>query len=152
MTMEKPQFERDIIYYIKRINKLLTIDFDKRVNKHGLTCQQARVLFYINQMYKQGNPVRQVDIENRFNLSKSTVSELIKRMEKNDLITKVKDKSRYVLLPTKHGTSIVDDIHQSHNKVIDKLYEGVNKEKQSELNNILEKMIENMEKEERENV
>ena len=147
-TMKNKGPELDIIYYIKVLNKLMTADFDKRLNEHGLTCQQGRVLFYINHRVKEGYEIHQNDLEQRFNLSKSTVSGLVKRMEKNGLIIKNNNPPYRSLLPSDKGKAIVDQVHGNRIKVLEKLMDGINKEKQQEMNKLLKQMIENMEKEE----
>ena len=110
--------ELDIIYYIKVLNKLMTADFTKRLNEHGLTCQQGRVLFYINHRVKDGFEVHQNDLEERFNLSKSTVSGLVKRMEKNELIIKINNHKYCSLLPSEKGKAIVNQVHGNIIKVL----------------------------------
>lgn len=146
--MDKKIPEKDILYYTKSLNQLITADFNKRLSDCGLTCQQGRVLFYINRCNVDGVDVHQNDIEKRFNLSKSTVSELVKRMQKNDLIEKVNNPPYCVLKATEKGKSIVDNIHQNRQRTIDKLLDGFNQKEHKELLQMLERLIENMRREE----
>lgn len=142
------QIELDVISYIKFLNKLLTLDFDKRLSEYGLTCQQGRVLFYIYRKTNEGLEVHQNDIEKQFNLSKSTVSGLVKRMMKNDLINKNQSHPYCTLTPSEKGCGIVDNIHKNRLKTTNKILQGFDEKQQKEINNLLEKMIKNMEKEE----
>ena len=150
--MENRPLELDIIYYIKSLNRLLTKDFDKRLSEFNLTSQQGRILFYIFRNNLINKEVHQVDIEKQFHLSKSTVSGLVKRMEKNGLINRIQSHPYYSLTLTDKSRGIIDNIHNNRIKIVDKLSQGLTQEQQKEITNALEIMIKNMEKEETENV
>ena len=145
--MEKKTPEKDILYYTKTLNKLITADFNMRLSDYGLTCQQGRVLLYINRCHVNGMEVHQNDIEKRFNLSKSTVSELVKRMQKNGLLEKINNHPYCTVRATEKGKSIIDNIHQNRMKTVEKLLDGFNQKEQKDLLNMLERLIENMRRE-----
>lgn len=140
--------ELDIIRLIKRLDKLLRSDFDKRLNEHGLTGQQGRILFYLNHKVNEMNEVvHQNDIEKEFKLSKSTVSGLIKRLEKAGFVKKECTPPYHILVPTDEGVKIIEHfrIHKKH--AIEKLTSGLNdKEKETLVINV-RRLITNMEKE-----
>ena len=133
---------------IRHLNKCLRKDFDDKLAKHGLTCTQGRVLFYINRNKNEGIEMHQSDIEKCFQLSKSSVSELVTRMIKNELLEKVRVKSCFSLMPTEKGKSIVDEILSSRTEVVEKLFDGFD---QKEIDNVMQyikRMTSNVEKEE----
>ncbi|MCR5309687.1 MAG: MarR family transcriptional regulator [Bacilli bacterium] len=146
--MNNLKLDADILTQIRHLSKCLRLDFDDKLTKHGLTCGQGRVLFYINGQKLENKEVHQSDIEKIFLLSKSTVSELVTRMIKNGLIERIRNKTCCSLIPTDKGKSIVDDILASRIKVIDKLFKGFNKEEIDNVMNYLERMTKNVEKEE----
>lgn len=150
--MENRPFELDIIYYIKSLNRLLTKDFDKRLSEFNLTSQQGRILFYIFRNNLNNKDVHQVDIEKQFHLSKSTVSGLVKRMEKNGLINKIQSHPYHSLVLTDKSRGILDNIHKNRIKIVEKISQGFSEEQQKQITNTLEIMVKNMEKEEIENV
>ena len=146
--MQDVKFDSDILMQIRHLGKCLRKDFDNKLSKYGLTATQGRVLFYINCSYKQGKEVHQSDLEASHHLTKSSVSELLSRMIKNDLINKVKVNSRYSLIPTDKGKSIVDDILSERTEVIAKLFKGFTNDEVEMVSVLTKRMIENMEQEE----
>ena len=100
----------NIIFLTRELNKLITMDFDKRLDSFGLTSHQGHILFYLNRKTNiEGHEVHQKDIEEEFHLSKSTVSELLKRMEKKGLIIKIGTRPLYKLKPSDEGLKIIDE-------------------------------------------
>lgn len=150
--MENRPLELDIIYYIKSLNRLLTKDFDKRLSEFNLTSQQGRILFYIFRNNLNNKEVHQVDIEKQFHLSKSTVSGLVKRMEKNGLINRIQSHPYYSLTLTDKSRGILDNIHNNRIKIVEKISQGFSEEQSKQITNALEIMVKNMEKEEIEDV
>lgn len=120
--------EDDILFLIKSLNKKLILDFNKRSEELGITGAQGRILLHIYHRNENGEKVRQVDIEKHFNLSKSTVSGLIKRMEKNRIIKKVKEKNSIYLTTDEHGKTILNSLAINRNLVVERLLKGLNEE------------------------
>ena len=136
----------DIIFLIKYLGKLLDKDLDARLSEFDLTGQQGRILFYIA---KRTNicklEVHQNDIEQEFHLSKSTVSGLVKRMEKKGVISIEKQHPYAVLKPSEKGECIIHQLIDKKTDVDNKLMSGLTKEQQTILKEELNKLIENME-------
>jgi len=142
--------EDDILYLIRVLNKQLYLDFNKRSEELGITGAQARILLFIHHHNEIGENIRQVDIEKHFNLSKSTVSGIIKRMEKNQIIKKVQERSAIYLVPDERGKTIIDSLAVNRNLVVEKLLNGLDeKERQVFINNI-KKVLSNFEETEEE--
>lgn len=140
--------EDDILFLIKNLNKKLALDFNKRSEELGTTSAQARILLYIHHRNENKERVRQVDIEKTFNLSKSTVSGLIKRMEKNGIIKKEKEKSSIYLVPDERGYTILDSLAINRNRVIEKLLNGLNEEEKKVFISYIKRVLSNFNEEE----
>ena len=145
--MENCKFENDIILQIRHLSKCLKRDFDERVASFGLTAQQGRILFCICRNFEENNEVHQSHIEHYFQLSKSSVSEILSRMISNQLIGKVKVNNKYVIVPTQKAQLIVNKIHESKKLVIRKLFEGFTEEEIKNITQYINQMTENIEKE-----
>ena len=138
--------KNDIIFLVKYLNKLLDKDLDARLSEFDLTGQQGRILFYVARRTNCENiEVHQNDIEKEYHLSKSTVSGLVKRMEKKGVISIEKQHPYAVLKPTEEGERIIHQLIDRKTETIDKLMNGLNKEQQDSLCIELTKLIENME-------
>ncbi len=147
--MEMIKREEDILFLVKKLNKELVTDFDRRLNEYGLTSQQGRTLFFINgKVNCEKTEVNQKDLEQRFELSKSTVSGLVKRMEKNGLIIIKRNQNKCSLIPTEKSEQIINSMQESRRKIIDKLFQGFSPEEKERIIKNIQKLIENIRREE----
>ena len=138
--------KEDIIFLLKYLNKLLDCDLDKRLAEHDLTGQQGRILFYINREVNcLGKEVHQNDIEREYHLSKSTVSGIVKRLEKKDIITIEKQPPYAILKPTQKGRDIICHVHMHRDETIAELTKDMSDEDKKAAIKLLNKMITNME-------
>ena len=144
--MDKPNKKEEIVGLIRFIDKVFKKDFESRLSTYGLTAQQGRLLFFINWNNINNNPIRQVDIEKKFQLTKSTVSGLVDRMVKGNLIEKNKNNNATYLVASEYGKSIVNDIFNKRTEVLDKMLDGVNEEEIETLHKLLCKIYENRDK------
>ena len=136
--MEKFQ---DIIFLIKHLSKLLEIELDK--NMKELTSQQGRILFYLS--HHKNEKIRQVNIEERFSLSKSTVSGLIKRLESKDLVLRKKDKKEQYLEISPKGEVVIDNFKKCNEALRERLFSGIKEEDRNAILSELHLMIDNLE-------
>lgn len=135
----------NIIFLTRELNKLITMDFDKRLNSFGLTSHQGHILFYLNRKVNiDKEEVHQKDIEEEFHLSKSTVSELLKRMEKKGLIVKIGSRPLYKLEPSNEGIKIIDEIKKGKDKTINRILNGIDEKERNRIIENMKIMIENM--------
>lgn len=140
--MSIPANRKDLLFSIRYLGKLLSLDFDKRLSEHGLTCQQGRLLFYINRMETELNQeVHQNDIENEFHLSKSTVSGLIKRMEKRGVVTVSKKHQYAVINVTDEGREILLSVRHARDELSSQLKNEIGEDGYEQLITSLEKLI-----------
>lgn len=139
----------DIIYLIKCLDKELAKDFDRRLAEFGLTGQQGRLLFFIYcQTHHEGNIVHQNDVEKTFLLSKSTVSGLVDRLVKKELIERVIESPYVSLVVTQKGTDIVESIRKNKNQTIKKLTQNLSDEEVQRMIQNIKLLINNIKEEE----
>ena len=136
----------NLLYLIKYLSKILDTDLDSRLAEYGLTGQQGRILFYINKETNCLNrDVHQFDIEKEFHLSKSTVSGLVKRMEKKGVIS-IEKKHPYANIKIEEaGKNIICHLRMHRDEAIAQLSKDLTKEEKEQIITLLNKMILNME-------
>ena len=137
-VMDKSQ---DIIFLIKHLSKLLEKSLDETTQKLGLTPQQGRILWYL--LRNEDQKIKQVDIEKRFSLSKSTVSGLIKRMLNKELISRDKKDNHLEIAP--EGRKIMDDFNKCNESLREDLLKDFSQEERSRIFKTLYSMIDVME-------
>ena len=144
IAMENKTKKHDILFLIRRLNKLIDQDLDARLATYGLTGQQGRILFFINRRSEiDHQEVHQNDIENEYHLSKSTVSGLVKRMEKKEIITIEKQHPYAILKPTDKAKEILCHLRTHKDETIERLLNGIDDTDKTFEQLLL--MIENME-------
>ena len=138
--------KNDIIFLIKYLGKLLDKDLDARLSEYDLTGQQGRILFYVAKRTNiDKEKVHQNDIEQEYHLSKSTVSGIVKRMEKKGVISIEKQHPYAVVKPTEEGECIIHRLREHRNEAVERLINGLDEKQQNVLIEELNKLIENME-------
>lgn len=144
--MEQRSKKEELIPLFRVIDKEFKRDFERRLSKYDLTAQQGRLLFYINWNTKNGNKIRQVDIEKNFQLTKSTVHGLINRMEKANLVIKIKDKNNQYIEISDDCKKILEDVFSQRMECLNKMTEGLSEEEIDTLHSLLMKIYENRNK------
>lgn len=145
--MENLSFDSDILLKVKHLSKCIKKDYDDRLAEYGLTGQQGRILFFVAKKNKEDIEVHQNDIEERFLLSKSSISEIITRMIKTDYLKKEKKNKFCIIKPTEKGEEIVEKILEHRQCIIEKLFTGFTKEDVIKISKSIDSMITNMGKE-----
>jgi len=84
----------DVAHLIKVASNEISRGINSFANKYGLTGTQVQIIYYLSKTDK-GN-IYQKDVEQEFNIRRSTTTNILKTMEKNDLIIRrsSKDDSR----------------------------------------------------------
>ena len=136
----------NLIFKIHYLNKLLDSNFSKLLEEKGLTPQQGRVLLFICNAYEKHN-ITQETIVKVFELSKSTVSGLVKRLVNNDLIELSTNKNSHVLKPTNKGLKLREYFKEQRNKILETLLNDFNEEQVIEINQQFDTLIENLRRE-----
>lgn len=141
--MEQASKKEELIFLIKFIDKEFKADFQSRLSEYGLTCQQGRLLFYINYNNKNGRKIRQVDIEKHYQLTKSTVHGLIDRMEKANLVIKKKDGPNQYIEVSEQCKGILTHVFEKRTECLEKMLNGVSDEEVETLHSLLTKIYNN---------
>lgn len=136
--------DEDILFLVRCLSKKLRNSFDNRLAEKDLTAQQGRCLCFISKNNYLGIAVHQHDIEKEFELSKSTVSGLVDRLEKKGLITRTPSGSRTKIILTEKGEAVIDYIHEGRVETTNKLLNGFNDDEKSEILQIVKKLISNI--------
>ena len=144
--MEQRSKKEELIPLFRVIDKEFKTDFERRLSKYDLTAQQGRLLFYINWNTKNSNQIRQVDIEKNFQLTKSTVHGLINRMEKANLVIKIKEKNNQYIEISDDCKKILEDVFSQRMECLNKMTEGLSEEEINTLHSLLMKIYENKNK------
>lgn len=144
--MEQRSKKEEIVFLLKFIDKEFKADFQNRLSKYGLTSQQGRLLFYINWKTINNQKVRQVDIENHFQLTKSTVHGLVNRMATANFIIKRKEKNSQYIEISKDCKKILEDVFNKRTECFEKMMNGVTDEEIETLHSILTKIYNNKDK------
>ncbi|NLB48370.1 MAG: MarR family transcriptional regulator [Erysipelotrichia bacterium] len=126
----------EIFFRLKYITKQFRADFQARLNDYGLTAQQGRVLFFINFRKSNNLTTRLVDIEKRFNLTKSTVHGLVTRMIKANFLFKV----RYTLELTDYSKSIIHVVKEKRKECLENFFQNLTDDETSTLSTLLNKI------------
>ena len=104
---------------------------ERELVKHGITWIQSSVLLCIKQAAVPPTPT---DIARTLFRQPHTISELVKRMEKQSLVKRVRDiKSKNIIrvLLTDKGEEVLEEAHRT--QVIHEIFSVLSKEKQKQL-------------------
>ena len=114
----------------------------------AITPKQGIVLGFIHAQIKQGNDVYQKDIEKEFSLRRSTASEILALMEKNEIIIReqIKDDARMKkLVLTPKAEVFLQKVKKESDAITDLAFTGVTDEEKEVLGKILKKVMHNLE-------
>lgn len=140
----------DILFLIRRITKLQDCHFNKKLESLGLTAQQGRILLFVGGMtYFKKKDVRQKDIEEMLELSKSTVSGLIDRLEDKDLIKRISQSNSCNLVLTDKAVKLLEELDRNRLEQRAIVLDGLSIEEKEQLVKLLNKIINNMKGEEK---
>jgi Transcriptional regulators len=102
--------------------------------------------YYLTEIYNLGRP-KLGELADKLNLTKPAISALVKRLEKNNLITKDQsneDKRIYYLNLTDKGRNIIEGDNKSYLKLSKVLHSLLTKEQIKEVDTLLEKIVETL--------
>lgn len=118
-----------------------------KLNSFGLTFTQSNALEYIAQ--NAGNTT-QKSLEEHMQIQHSAVVGIVSRLESKGMITTAyspKDQRQKLLFPTSKGLQVLDSIQSDKKLVADKLLDGFSQKDITELQKLLERVSENLDRE-----
>ena len=135
----------NVIFYIRRLVKLFDKEFNTKLNQYDLTAQQGRAVFFVVRRYKDNIETNQHHLEKQFELSKSTVSGLIKRLKTNGFITIESSSTKNIISPTEKAICLENTFIKLREETLKKVLDGIPKEDEEKMYELLNIMIKNME-------
>ncbi len=134
----------DIGLYFKIISKEIKGIIDSKL-KNNVTSVQMSILCFLDS--RGSSLVYQKDIENLFHVRRSTITEIINVMEKNDLLRRVFDpcdKRKRVIVLTETGLGYVNEFKDVIKDVESNIYDGITDSEKEMLIFVFEKMSKNI--------
>ncbi len=126
---------------------------DKELESVGMTATQVQVMLHILQCNVQGKTVTARDLEEYFRVKNSTISGILKRLEKKDLIERVADKNdrRNKQIGIKGGfAGLCGSIDERVKDEIHEMFRGFSEEELQEMFRLLTKLLHNMDQDKKE--
>ena len=136
--------EKDIGYYIKRINDKLKAGFDAYLRDVDLTSSQARVIEYV---YWNGGMVTQKDIEVFLDVAHPTVVGIVNRLEKKGYLTCHLDednKRNKMVCSTGEAEKLLNKMYEGRRAAEEKLLHSFSEDEAAQVKKLLEKLYENI--------
>ncbi len=141
--------ERSIGHEIKSLNNLMCRKFDrdwKQCMDEDATVMHVWILIFIKK--RDGQDTFQRDVEKKFEISRSTATNILQLMEKKDLITresvKYDERLKKICL-TEKGRHITEKMRQMASQSDRKLVAGIEKERLAIFYDVLDNIRRNIE-------
>lgn len=141
--------ENDTLFELKKLLQLIIneveFNIDEESKKKTLSPTQIRIITYI---VEHDNSVLQKELENVLGISRATVSDVIKTMEKNNLIEKIPSdvdfRTNRIILKDS-ALKRLEEVKLTFDKISNKMYKNISNDELILFNSILNKMIVNLE-------
>lgn len=134
--------------YFKRIHLDIEKEIHTKLSAYNLTKSQLDILNYLDQHPDQ--MTCQKDLQNYLHVSNATINGLVNRLEQNGYIYRItnsEDKRMVSIHPTEKANQIKDLFLTTIYNLEQKMMAHIAPDKQEELVNLLEQMIQNIESE-----
>lgn len=134
--------------YFKRIHLDIEKEIHTKLSAYNLTKSQLDILNYLDQHPNQ--MACQKDLQNYLHVSNATINGLVNRLEQNGYIYRItnsEDKRMVSIHPTEKANQIKDLFLTTIYNLEQKMMAHIAPDKQEELVNLLEQMIQNIESE-----
>ena len=134
--------------YFKRIHLDIEKEIHTKLSAYNLTKSQLDILNYLDQHPDQ--MTCQKDLQNYLHVSNATINGLVNRLEQNGYIYRItnsEDKRMVSIHPTEKTNQIKDLFLTTIYNLEQKMMAHIAPDKQEELVNLLEQMIQNIESE-----
>ena len=134
--------------YFKRIHLDIEKEIHTKLSAYNLTKSQLDILNYLDQHPDQ--MTCQKDLQTYFHVSNATINGLVNRLEQNGYIYRItnsEDKRMVSIHPTEKANQIKDLFLTTIYNLEQKMMAHIAPDKQEELVNLLEQMIQNIESE-----
>ncbi len=137
--------DKNIGMTFKCISNKIKRTIDKKLD-NNITNIQMFILGYIVK-YQDERDIFQKDIENVLEVRRSTTTEILNTMERNDLIKRsfsANDKRQRIIVLSSKGQSYVDKFRETVSIIEKDLLEGITEEEQDVFFRVIEKLKNNL--------
>lgn len=134
-------------FLFRSISHQLKLIGDEKLDKYELTNYQARILGYINM--NEENGVSQVDLEKVTNRKGSSITSMLKVLEKNGFVTRKvdpKDERRKLIYTLPKAKELFDDFNSLFSEIEETITEGMTSKQKEELTASLKLILDNLSK------
>ena len=138
--------QEEIGRYVHILSRQIKRKIDEVVAKYDVTSVQCAILGYIYEASRD-KEVYAKDIENKFNMRRATVAEILSLMEKNGLIDRMANKQdarlKKIILKEK-SLEIKNKVKEEISKVEKEIQQGISKEEMDIFKKVIQKMSKNI--------
>ena len=142
--------ERMVGIAVKKIDNMISREVIKETKENELLLSpiQVRIIKLIKKNSRNGKEVFQRDIENKFEIRRSTTSGILNTMEKNGLIKRENssiDKRQNKIIITEYGEEIFLKIKRNMSKLEKRIVKNISEDELNTFFNVIDKMKDNLE-------
>lgn len=133
-------------YFFRAISHKLKLIGDEKLNKYELTHYQAWILGYINIHESEG--ISQVDLEKQVQRKGSSITNMLKVLEKNGfIIRKVdpNDERKKLIYTLPKAKELIDEFDKMVNDIEKTITLGMTEKQKAELPELLKIILKNLE-------
>ena len=130
---------------IKILNTAIERQINKELAKLDITCTQANVVGFLK--LHTGEDICQRDIEFNLGLSHPTVSSVLRRMEEKGMVVSrpmEHDRRFHAVTLTDKALDMVGAIRTTMDRITRQVFDGVSREEQDQMDQMVQKMIQNI--------
>lgn len=146
--MDLKEIEHLYQYYLREIGLKMMFSINEHLVAYDITPPQARIVGFINEKYKKGITICQKDIEKMWKIKGSSVTSLMKGLEKKGYIIRnanETDERVKNLFLTKKGQDLVEEFEQVFNETEKRIVMGMTKQQKDEFLQLLKIVSKNFE-------
>lgn len=143
--------DRRIRRNLRQISDQLTQLANLRLLPHQITSQQALILRYVCGEQRAQRAICQRDLETQFNLKGSSITSLLKGLERKGFITRCSDPTderRKLVTALPKGLDLMIEFETAFRTLHEKMMQGFSSEQQEAIAQALEQMVRNLEQKE----
>ena len=137
-------------FLITKLKQLQSRTLAQCISEQGIDAfsgEQGKILFVLWQKDK----ITQKELATKTGLAKNTITVMLEKMEKNDLIRRItdeNDKRKSLVILTEHAKSLKKSFDEISDEMLKKVYKGFSEEEIDKYEEYLHRIIRNLEEKE----
>ena len=135
-----------LITYLTYAAHQVQVEFEKRLKNYGCSWPQALTIGFIKKFSEKNKTVNQKDIAEAYGIKGPSVTSLIKTMEKNGFITRVKNKNdarSYDVFLTEKGEEVFHQVKKAFFEYDGEFSKKLSNENKKEFKRLMKIVTEN---------